>query len=189
MSTLTPPLPLTPQEVERASERDGKLYELMNGVLREKSVGFWELFIAGQIVGLLNKQFYPHQGAAASEVMIYCFKQANHGRKPDVVFLTNKQFPDGRIPNGDIRIAPTLVVEVLSPTNSSIEVDDKLEEYLDAQIPLVWIVNPDRRTIRVYRTDGTTRLFRGQDVIDMEPLLPGFRLVVADVFPAVKPST
>lgn len=189
MSTLTPPLPLTPQEVERASERDGKLYELMDGVLSEKNVGFWELFIAGQIVGLLNKHFYPHEGAAASEVMIYCFKQPNHGRKPDVVFLRNSQFSDNRIPNGEIRVAPTLVVEVLSPTNSGIEVEDKLREYLDARIPLVWIVTPEPRTIRVYRSDGTTRLFRGQDVIENESLLPGFRLVVADVFPAVTPST
>lgn len=179
---------MTPRDVESASEWDGKLYELMDGVLMEKKVGFWEHFIAGQIVGLLNKHFYPHEGAAASEVMIYCFKQPSHGRKPDVVFLRNNRFPNNRIPDGGIRIAPTLVVEVLSPTNSGIEVEDKLEEYLDARIPLVWIVNPERRTIRVYRTDGTTRLFRGHDVIEMEPLLPGFRLVLADVFPVVTPS-
>jgi Uma2 family endonuclease len=184
MSTLTPSLPLTAQDVERASKRDGKLYELIGGELKEKKVGFWELFIAGQIVGLLNKHFYPHEGAAASEVMIYCFKQQNHGRKPDVVFVRNNQFPDNRIPDGDIRVAPSLAVEVLSPTNSSIEVDDKLEEYLEAKIPLVWIVNPDRRTIRAYRIDGTTRLFRGQDVIENEPALPGFRLITAGIFPA-----
>ncbi|HEY2586973.1 MAG TPA: Uma2 family endonuclease [Tepidisphaeraceae bacterium] len=184
MSTLTPPVQLTPKDVERASVRDGKLYELIGGELKEKRVGFWELFTAQRIIERLNQQFYPHEGAAAGEVMVYCFKRANHGRKPDVVYVRNKQYAEGRIAEGDIYVVPHLVVEVLSPNNTGLEVDDKLEEYLEAGIPLVWIVNRDRRTIRVYRSDGTTHLFKGQDVIENEPLLPGFRLVAADVFPA-----
>lgn len=43
--------------------------------------------------------------------------------------------------------------------------------------------NPDRRTIRIYRGDGTTRLFRAGETLENEPTLPGFRLPVADVFP------
>jgi Uma2 family endonuclease len=189
MSILQPPVRFTPEEVERAGERDGKLYELIDGVLKEKRVGFWELFIAARIVERLNAHFYPHEGAAASEVMIYCFTRPNHGRKPDVVYVRNNQFPNNRIPQGDIHTAPHLVVEVLSAGNTGIEVDDKLEEYLSAGIPLVWIVNPDRRTVRVYRGgDGTTRLIRGQETFENEPLLPGFRMVLADIFPAPYPA-
>jgi hypothetical protein len=43
--------------------------------------------------------------------------------------------------------------------------------------------NPDGRTIRIYRQDGTTHLFRAADVIENEPLLPGFRLIAREVFP------
>jgi Uma2 family endonuclease len=93
------------------------------------------------------------------------------------------------IPQGDIDFVPDLVVEVLSPGNSGLEVEEKLDEYLDAGIPLVWIVNPERKTIRIYRNDGTTHLFREGDVIENELLLPGFRLVTADVFPAVLPPS
>jgi Uma2 family endonuclease len=184
MSTATPPTQLTPEDVEIAGERDGKLYELIDGELKEKHVGFWALFIAVRIAERLNAQFYPHDGAAAVEVMIYCFDRKNHGRKPDVVYVRNNQFPGNQVPDGDIHVPPHLVVEVLSPGNSGIEVQDKLDEYLVAGIPLVWIVNPDRRTIRVYRNDGTTHLFRGQEVIENEPLLPGFRLTISEVFPA-----
>ena len=184
MSTLTPPIPLTPDDVERASQRDGRRYELIDGELKEKIVGFWSLFIAVRIAERLNAHFYPHEGAAAVEVMIYCFDRPDHGRKPDVVFIRNSRYPDNRIPDGDIRIAPDLVVEVLSPANSGIELEDKLDEYLAAGIAMVWVVNPERRTIRVYRKDGTTHLFRNQDPIEKEPVLPGFRLVVSDVFPA-----
>lgn len=183
MSTLTPPTSLTPLEVERASDRDGKLYELIDGELREKKVGFRSLFVAGQIIARLNACFYPHEGAAASEVMVYCFDGRKHGRKPDVVYVKLNRLPNGVIPEGDIFIPPDLVVEVLSPGNSGEEMDDKLAEYLGAGIPLVWIVNPARRTVRAFRQDGTHRLFGATDVIENEPVLPGFRLVVGDVFP------
>jgi len=184
MSTLTPPSVLSPMDVERASERDGKQYELINGKLREKAVGFWELFIAIRIAERLNAQFYPREGAASVEVPVYCFTEPNHGRKPDVIFLRNDRFPGNQIPAGDVHVAPDLVVEVISPANSGIELDVKLGEYLAAGVPMVWIVNPSARTIRVYRNDATTRLFRAPDVIENEPLLPGLRLTVVEVFPA-----
>lgn len=188
MSTLTAPAPLTPLDVEIAGERDAKLYELIDGELKEKVVGFKSQLIAGLIIQHLNAQFYPHEGAAAGEAMIYCFNGRNHGRKPDVVYVRMNRLPNGDIPDGDLMFAPDLVVEVLSPSNSGYEVEETLQEYLSAGIALVWIVHPDRRTVRVYRQDGTTKLFRHGDVIENEPALPGFRLLVGDVFPPV-PAT
>lgn len=184
MSTLTSSIELTPEEVERAGERDGKLYELIDGELKEKKVGMLALFIATRIAERLNAHFYPREGVAACEAMVYCFDGRRHGRKPDVVYVKLTRLPNGQIPEGDIFIAPDLVVEVLSPGNTGLEVDQKLEEYLGAGVPLVWIVNPDRRTIRVFRQPGTTRLFHADEVIENEPALPGFRLVVGEVFPA-----
>lgn len=184
MSAATPPTHFLPEDVERASALDGKRYELLDGELREKVVGFWELFIAVRIAERLNAHFYPRDGAASVEVNVYCFDKPNHGRKPDVVFLKTSRFPDAKIPGGDVRVAPDLVVEVLSPANSGKELEEKLDEYLTAGVALVWIVNPERRTIRVYRADGTTKLFRPDDVIENDPMLPGFRLTVDEVFPA-----
>lgn len=184
MSTLTPPVQINPEDVERASERDGKLYELIDGELKEKHVGFLSLFIAARIIQQLNTQLYPQHGVAAGEVMIYCFARRRHGRKPDVVYVRRERLPGGVIPQGDIDFVPDLVVEVLSPANSGIELEEKLDAYQQAGIPLVWIVNPDRRTIRIYRNDGTTRLYRTEDLIEDDALLPGFRLLAGDVFPA-----
>lgn len=183
MSTLTPPVRLTPEDVERTSERDGKLYELIDGELKEKAVGARALFIATRLAAALNAAFYPHTGMAACELMIYCFNGRSHGRKPNVVYVRLSRLPNGQIPDGDLFIAPDLVVEVLSPGNSGSEVDEKLDEYLTAGISLVWIVNPDRRTIRAFRQDGTHRLFHANEVIENESALPGFRLTVGDIFP------
>jgi len=183
MSSVTASSDLTPDDVDRASRRDAKHYERINGTLKAKALGFWELFIAVRIAEQLNRRFYPHEGAASVEVTVYCFDRPDHGRKPDVVFLKSSRFAGGQIPGGDVRVVPDLVAEVLSPANSGKELEEKLDEYSAVGVPLVWIVNPDGRTIRVYRNDGTTKLFRAQDVIENEPLLPGFRMIVADVFP------
>jgi Uma2 family endonuclease len=186
MSVAAPPQSLSPADVERASRRDGKRYELINGELKEKNVGTKALFIASQICDRLNAVFYPAIGFACVEAMIYCFAQPGHGRKPDVTFVRFDQLPGKTIPDGDIFVPPVLVVEVLSPGNSGVEVDEKLDEYLSAGIEMVWIVNPDKRTIRVFRSNGTMRLYRGSEVIENELSLLGFRLVVDEVFPSLK---
>jgi Uma2 family endonuclease len=62
----------------------------------------------------------------------------------------------------------------------------RLDEYLDAGDPMVWIGSPERRTIRIFRNNGTTKLFRADAIIENEPLLPGFRLPVSEVFPATE---
>jgi len=187
MTILTQPIDLTPQDVERASERDAKLYELIDGELKEKTAGTRSLFIASRICDRLNSVFYPQIGFAAVEAMIYCFERKRHGRKPDVVYIRFDRLPTREIPEGDLFVAPDLVVEVLSPGNSGIELDEKLNEYLGAGVAMVWIVNPESRTIRIYRQDGTTRLFRAGDVIEDESLLPGFRLMTGEIFP-VQPA-
>lgn len=63
------------------------------------------------------------------------------------MYVGNSRLPGGKYPEGDLFLAPDLVVEVLSPGNTGLEVDEKLAEYLAAGVALVWIVNPDRRTI------------------------------------------
>ncbi len=188
MSVVKPPIQLMPADVERASERDDKTYELVNGKLEEKVVGTKAALVASLIGARLNAAFYPRIGFAVALGMIYCFKRLSHCRKPDVVYVRFERMGSRAIPEGDLHLVPDLVVEVLSPGNSGIEVEEKLGEYQDAGIPVIWIVNPGPRTIRVYRSDGTVRLLHADDSIENEPLLPGFVLKVGDVFPEVQPS-
>ena len=61
MGTLTLP-PLTPDDVARASERDGKRYELIDGELREKPVGAEALYIALRIAQRFSSAYDPDQG-------------------------------------------------------------------------------------------------------------------------------
>jgi Uma2 family endonuclease len=77
---------------------------------------------------------------------------------------------------------PVLVVEILSPSDRHEEVAEKVREYLDVGVPLVWVVDPEFGTILVHRPGAEPELFNKRQEITAEPHLPGFRVPVVDVF-------
>jgi Uma2 family endonuclease len=77
---------------------------------------------------------------------------------------------------------PELAVEVLSPSDTHEDVSEKVEKYLSAQTSLVWVVDPDFRTITVYRPDAAPELFNVHQEIAADPHLPGFKVAVAKFF-------
>jgi len=78
--------------------------------------------------------------------------------------------------------SPTLAVEILSPSDRLEDVDKKVETYLEAGVPLVWVVHPRARTITVYRPGALPKMFTVEDEITDEGHLPGFRAAVSDAF-------
>lgn len=101
---------------------------------------------------------------------------------PDVAFVRWDRLPDGESPEKYIPVAPDLVVEVRSPTDRPGEMAEKRELYRRAGVPLIWWVNPARRTVAVYR-DGELVAELGEgDELDGEDVLPGLRLPVAKIF-------
>lgn len=77
---------------------------------------------------------------------------------------------------------PVLAVEVLSPSDKQEHIDEKVEEYLAANVALVWVVNPRFRTVTVFRGDADPELFNIRQELSAEPHLPGFRVPVKDIF-------
>ncbi|MGQ0569493.1 MAG: Uma2 family endonuclease, partial [Armatimonadota bacterium] len=98
-------------------------------------------------------------------------------RAPDVAFISRGRLPDGRLPEEFIMGAPDLAVEVLSPSDVTFDVQQKVRDYLDAGARLVWLVAPNARTVTVYRADGSVRLLREQDALDGEDVLPGLSIL------------
>jgi len=71
---------------------------------------------------------------------------------------------------------------VLSPSNSASETHRKAFEYLDAGAHLVWVVDPDTRTVTVYRARDDIRVLVDGDVLDGSAVLGGLEVAVADLF-------
>jgi Uma2 family endonuclease len=108
-----------------------------------------------------------------------CQLTPNTVRRPDVsVFLGERWLridPD-HIP---IPFAPDIAVEILSPSESAIDVNRKALEYLRAGSQEVWLL--DRENCEVFvQTDAGIRLLRDSDRLE-SPLLPGFSQTVTDL--------
>ena len=77
---------------------------------------------------------------------------------------------------------PVLAVEILSPSDVHSDITEKVQEYLDTGVALVWVIDPDFETVAAYSRDDEPRLFnRGQE-LTAEPHLPGFGVRVAELF-------
>ena len=94
-------------------------------------------------------------------------------RAPDVAFVRHDRVPDPP-PRGYASLAPDLVVEVLSPDDRPGEVLSKVGDWLEAGTALVWVVDPERHTARVYRADGSEDHLGEADRLEGETVLPGF---------------
>lgn len=78
--------------------------------------------------------------------------------------------------------APVLAVEILSPHKTTEEIQNKVVEYLECGSKLVWVVEPRRRTVTVYRPDADPVLFNVRQTIDGDSSLPGLSLPVVEMF-------
>ena len=77
---------------------------------------------------------------------------------------------------------PTLVVEILSPSDTQEAIEAKIDEYLEAGAPLVWTVNTHRRTVTIHRPGEQPQLFNRTERLPEHPAMPGFRPTVAELF-------
>ena len=103
-------------------------------------------------------------------------------RAPDVAFISVDRLPDGRLPETFLAGAPDLAVEVLSPRDNPLEVQQKVRDYLEAGTRLVWVVAPQARSVTVYRADASARLVREPESLDGEDVLSGLTVSLADLF-------
>lgn len=102
---------------------------------------------------------------------------------PDVAFATHeRRAVRGRSERRFLWTPPDLAIEVLSPDQPAGEFADKLQFYLLHGVRLVWVIDPEARTIRVYRPGEDARLLQAGDTLDGGDVLPGFTAAVDDIF-------
>jgi Uma2 family endonuclease len=175
----------TPEDLLAMPDR--KNYELVDGHLVEKDVSVLSSWVGGKAYRAVDDFATAHQLGWVwhADLGYVCFPDdPGKVRKPDVSFIRKERMPKGPTSEGYVYIAPDLAVEVLSPNDLAYEVDNKVLEYLDAGVPLVWVINPEARTVRIHRRNGELSWLREQDELLGEDVLPGFRCAVSSLFPA-----
>jgi Uma2 family endonuclease len=103
-------------------------------------------------------------------------------RAPDIAFVRQERIPGTGHPRGFWDGAPDLAVEVISPSDTYSEVEEKVDDWLAAGTRMVWVINPRRRTVTVYRSRTAIAILGASDVLDGQDVLPGFSCPVGDIF-------
>jgi Uma2 family endonuclease len=115
------------------------------------------------------------------EVGIYIRRNPDTVRGADVLFISNERYAQKKSA-GFLDVAPELVVEILSPYDSWSDVTRKLRDYFSIGVLLVWVVDPQTRTIYAYRSMTEVREFTESDDLPGDEILPGFAVKVAHLF-------
>lgn len=173
----------TEDDLIKFSARDDRLYELVDGTLVEKAMGFEESGFAAHLIGYLLVFLERHD--LGKVVGADAFMRLFPGlvRAPDVAFISWERYPKKKRRRGEIpTVAPDLVVEVFSKGNTRREMQRKLEEYFRAGVRLVWYVDPGKRTVRVYTAVDRSTLLGEDQTLDGGDVLPGFTLSIRDWF-------
>lgn len=101
---------------------------------------------------------------------------------PAVGFVQTSRLPEGFDDGGFLRVAPDLVVEIISTSDRMVEVLAKVVMWFEAGTSLVWLVNTVAQTVTVFTPDGDPQVLTVEDTLDGGELLPGFSLPLRDFF-------
>ena len=173
----------TERDVVEVESREGRLCELVDGVLVEKTVGYGESVLACAISDYLRAFVRPRKLGIVSGADGVSRYFPGLVRIPDVAFASWKRIPGGVFPGEPIPdLVPELAIEVLSEGNTESEMERKRGEYFSAGVRLLWIVDPGTRTVEVWAGLDPGKRLSEADTLDGGDVLPGFRLPLRDLF-------
>ena len=189
MNARTLPRRYTAAEFDRMSRSEG--CELIDGRLVRKTMGAEASWIQARIQRRVANFADDHRLGLVfeSECSYACFPgRPGQVRKPDVSFVRYGRLEGDRLPEGSILIPPDMVVEVVSPKEKAYRLADKLADFESVRVPLIWVVYPHRRFVVVRAVGERARELTEADTLTGDPVLPGFSVRVADLFPPPAPA-
>jgi Uma2 family endonuclease len=176
---------MTADELLRLPD-NGMRHELIDGELHEMPpAGGEHGFVGGSVLGRLHVFLdqHPEVGGAlfAAETGFKLRRDPDTVRAPDVAYVCQARLHPARV-RGYPEMAPDLAVEVVSPNDTASEIQAKVDDWLRAGVQAVWVLYPANRTAMIYGADGTARLLHADDILQGEPVLPGFTCRLDDLF-------
>ena len=159
--------------------------ELVRGVIREMSpAGFDHGAIVVTLSTLLNAHVKQHRlgTVVGGETGFILARNPDLVRGVDVGFVRASRLPATGRPTKFWEGPPDLAVEVASPSDSLEEIEEKVDDYLNAGAAMVWVINPRRRTVAIHRAGVNPVILREQDTLDGQEVIQGFRCIISELF-------
>lgn len=159
-------------------------YELVKGEIVEMTPsGFEHGLITSKLHYFLSAYVYKKDLGVltAAETGFKTGSDPDTVRAADIAFLSKEKMEKSSIIKGYSTIIPDLVVEVISPYDIYLDVEEKIAEWLSGGVRAVWVVNPRKKTVKVYK-ENITETFSVNDELTGDDILPGFKCKVGEIF-------
>ncbi|MGH7460522.1 MAG: Uma2 family endonuclease [Longimicrobiales bacterium] len=162
-------------------------YELVDGELEPvMPVGLNHGRIAGQLFTLLDahvkQQHIRGRVYVEAGFVLGLRRDPQRLRGPDISFVSQTKLDRaGGEPKGFFHGIPDLAVEIESAERPR-ALQQRIQDYLDAGTPLVWVIHSETSAATVYHADGSARLLREADALDGEDVLPGLTIPLSQLF-------
>jgi Uma2 family endonuclease len=188
MKMATATTPMTTEELLALPE-EGMERWLIEGELRERPMTVRNRFHSRAMIRVgkfldnwLDEQPTPRGQVLGGEVGVRLRHDPDTTVGVDVVYVSAEVVVHQTEETTLIDGVPTLAVEILSPNDTVEEIHEKVALYQASGVPLIWIINPYDRTVKVYRQSAEPESFNARQELSCEPHLPGFRVPVARLF-------
>lgn len=169
----------------RLGKSRGAILELVDGVLVEKAMGFWEARLGSLLAARLVQYCEEHDIGIVLADGGYTRMNKGNVRVPDAAVYPWASFPDSTAPDEKVSsTCPMLVVEVLSRDNTRAEIAMKLKEFFASGTVLAWVIDPAKRTAKVHTSPTKFTTLDDTGTLDGADVVPGFRCTLADLFAA-----
>ena len=162
---------------------DGKLREIIDGQVVE-----WDVtnidhgFFAGVLARIIGNFVLQHRlgMVTTNDALVRILGSASHARGADIAFFSRRRIPkDRRV--GATTTTPDFVIEILSPTDRAVDVQEKIHDWLRSGVRLLWYIDPMNGTTAVY-TGGHLAYVDAGDSLEGGDVLPGLSLRMQDIF-------
>jgi Uma2 family endonuclease len=173
----------TERDLLRLLDSENRICELIDGVLVEKTMGYFESSVAAALIMFLG-QYLERQDLGIVLGEGGTLRILNDQiRVPDVAFLSWRHFPERILPSVSVpSIVPDLAVEILSKGNTTGEMERKLDDYFTAGVKLVWFIDPATESAAVYEARDRVYRLSLDDSLIGGSVLPEFELSLRQLF-------
>ncbi len=163
--------------------KDGSLQELVRGiVVTMPSPGRRHGVCCSKINRRIGNFVDDHQSGTvcSNDTGFVSEREPDSVRGPDVSYWSRERLPE--VPKGYIEIPPDLLAEVVSPGDHYARIQKKVKDYLEKGVRLVWVADPEDRSVTVYRPGRMMVILSENEILTGEDVLPGFSCHVSELF-------
>ncbi len=164
---------------EYLTREDEYKYEWLDGVVEKtkRNMDYSQLSILGNLLDFFFrlKSEGKVDGQLIAEGDMFFLKRH---RRPDISYLTQAQMEETKAGGQPM---PEFVIEVISNNDMIKKVHEKMEDYRNAGVPVVWHIFPDLKEVHIYH-GKEMKIYKGKEVCSAAPVMPDFEMEVGEVF-------